>query len=94
MREEMFSAQRARPWTHHIAIVITDGESNYPDRTAREAALAHADKIEIIAIGVGVNINRNELRSIASDPSRVFLADSYAALDGLRELLAYTACHG
>ena len=38
-----------------IGIVVTDGESRYPDETKQEAQLAKDDGIRLIAVGVGVS---------------------------------------
>lgn len=92
-RTEMFAPGYIRPGIPHIAIVITDGESNFPDQTAAEADLAHLDGIQIFAVGVGQQINKAELRSIASSEDLVFEVDNYGALDELRDKLAWKACH-
>ena len=47
MRTDMFSDAYARPGVPHIAIVITDGESNYPEQTAAEASLVHEQGIQV-----------------------------------------------
>lgn len=92
LREEMFSKQYARPWVRHVAIVITDGESNYPKETEKEARLCHEANIQTFAIGVGAAVVRKELEAIASEPDLVFTVDDYAALDSLRIILAWKAC--
>jgi collagen type VI alpha len=91
-RVEMFSGAHTRPNVPHIVIVITDGESNFPDRTAVEAGLAHGEGLQIFAIGVGQQVNREELEAIASEPDMVFQVDDYSVLDGLRQRLAWRAC--
>jgi collagen type VI alpha len=91
-RVEMFSGAHTRPDVPHIVIVITDGESNFPDRTAAEAELAHGAGLQIFAIGVGQQVNRQELEAIASEPDMVFQVDDYTVLDGLRQRLAWRAC--
>lgn len=40
-----------------IGIVITDGESDYIDKTKVEAAAARQEGITMFAIGVGRNVN-------------------------------------
>ena len=39
-----------------MCVVITDGKSAFPDRTATKAALAKQDGIHMIALGFGSNI--------------------------------------
>jgi hypothetical protein len=46
MREKMFSPAHSRSTAAHVAIVITDGESEEPEETAREANLAHLAGIQ------------------------------------------------
>ena len=92
LREEMFSPRYARPWVRHVAIIITDGESNYPQETKKEAALCHRENYQMFAIGVGQSVVRNELEAIASANDLVFTVDSYGALESLRQILAWKAC--
>ena len=75
-----------------MAIVITDGESNYPRETEREAQLCHDENIQVFAVGVGTAVVQKELEAIASSPDLVFKVDSYEALDSLRLILAWKAC--
>jgi len=92
LREEMFSPQYARSWVRHVAIVITDGESNYPEETKKEAKLCHEANFQVFAVGVGTAVVRKELEAIASAPDLVFQVDNYAALESLRLRLAWKAC--
>lgn len=92
LREDMFAKQYSRPWVRHVAIVITDGESNYPRETEREAQLCHDENIQVFAVGVGTAVVQKELEAIASSPDLVFKVDSYEALDSLRLILAWKAC--
>jgi hypothetical protein len=48
MREKMFSPAHSRSTAAHVAIVITDGESEEPEETAREANLAHLAGIQVL----------------------------------------------
>lgn len=76
----------------HVAIVITDGDSDVKVETKLEAQLCHADKIQVLAIGVGEKVNKTELETIASSPDLVFTVDSYAALQYLKESLVIKTC--
>lgn len=91
MRTEMFSDAHARRGVPHVAIVITDGESEDPVATAIEAGMVHEAGITVFAIGVGV-MNDDELHSIASSEELVFTVESYEALKKLKDILAWEAC--
>lgn len=90
LRTEMFV--KARSWVPRVAIFITDGESNYPEDTAKAAKLAHQAGIQIFAVGVGPYVNKDELLTIAGSPDSVFQVDSYAVLETLRDMLAWKTC--
>jgi hypothetical protein len=92
MRREMFAARHSRSNAAHVAIVVTDGESEEPSLTLEEARLVHDAGIIVIAIGVGPRITLDELKAIASSDDLVFTAPSYAALEPLRDQLAWKAC--
>jgi len=92
MRLQMFSPEHSRSTAAHVAIVITDGESEEPADTAIEAALVHEQGINVIAIGVGPHVIMEELQLIASNEDLVFTAPTYAALQPLLTRLAWKAC--
>jgi len=50
MREQMFSPEHSRPSAAHVAIVITDGESEEPEETVLQARLAHEAGIHVSVI--------------------------------------------
>lgn len=52
----------ARREVAHIILVFTDGLSQKPDRTAREAELAKRDGIYLFSIGIGSSVERTELQ--------------------------------
>ncbi|XP_074661576.1 matrilin-1-like [Tubulanus polymorphus] len=60
-----------------IAFVITDGNSQQPDDTAKQAKLTRAAGIDIYAIGVGGGISDKELLNIAGTREKVLLVDDY-----------------
>ncbi|KAL4227154.1 hypothetical protein ACF0H5_015127 [Mactra antiquata] len=68
-----------RPGVPNIAIVITDGYSFDNALTVQQADLAHAQGIEMIAVGIGVT-DSTELFQIASEPSNVYQSDSFSTL--------------
>lgn len=87
----------AREGIPHIAIVLTDGKSNKPMQTAKEAVRAKlGSNIHIFAIGVGDAVKRRELKAIASDPKKKYLfqVGDYESLDSIKDLLAIDVCKG
>ncbi|CAH1791713.1 unnamed protein product [Owenia fusiformis] len=94
-RTDMFSPNNgARPDTAQIAIVITDGQSYDQEYTVREAKKLQDAGVHVFAIGVGKNVDKQELEAIGSDPDDkfVFTVNSYDALQTIRNLLAMKAC--
>ena len=76
-----------RQGAKRVLIVATDGQSNNPAATAREAGLVMDDNIEVFSIGIGSGANQEELRIIASDPDsthvltiRNFTAQSFTSI--------------
>ncbi|XP_067664246.1 cartilage matrix protein-like [Haliotis asinina] len=83
---------KQRPHAAHIAIVMTDGQSQDWEKTQKEAAKSRDDGISMFAIGVGVNLSQKELLDIAGDPDRVYTVDDYKALDTIRQDLDDKTC--
>ena len=71
----------------HIAVLLTDGVSDYPQDTETAARALHESNIydQVYAIGVTNQINLNELKTIASDPSFVFNSTGFDILHMLEE---------
>lgn len=91
MREkQMLPKQRAH--AVHIAIVMTDGQSQDWKKTQKEAAKARDAGISMFAIGVGLNLSQKELLGIAGDQDRVFTVADYKALDTIRQDLDDKTC--
>lgn len=69
-----------RRGTPHVIILFTDGQSNEPASTLREAAQARGIGIRLLAIGIGPKIDLAELNEIASRPisENVFQTDSFS----------------
>ncbi|KAI8783071.1 cartilage matrix protein, partial [Biomphalaria glabrata] len=83
MREVQMSDAVVRPGVTKIGLVITDGNSQKKNFTAAEAGAARASGIIMFAVGVGVNVSREELLNIAGDTSRVSKADNYDKLNSI-----------
>ncbi|XP_071081371.1 collagen alpha-6(VI) chain-like [Haliotis cracherodii] len=66
-RTEGFAAKHgARNDSNHIIIILSDGQSIDKSQTKNEADGIHSAGIQVIAIGIGVSIDQQELRDIAS----------------------------
>ncbi|XP_075779752.1 collagen alpha-1(XXI) chain [Pelodiscus sinensis] len=75
-----------------IAVVLTDGKSQ--DEVKEAAAEARKNKITLFAIGVGSEIEEDELRAIANKPSStyVFYVEDYIAISRIREVIKQKLC--
>jgi len=83
----------ARPDVLPVAIVITDGQSNDPARTAQEATTAKENGILLFSTGIGA-ADVTELNAISSDPDDqfVFYVDSFDDLQKIVSALTDKAC--
>ena len=82
----------ARVNSTKFVIVITDGRSDDPDSTKVEAQLLK-NMASVISIGVGPSVDRDELKTIASD-HRVLAVENFALLKTIRNQLTDLACTG
>ncbi|XP_052786251.1 cartilage matrix protein-like [Mya arenaria] len=72
---------------------MTDGKSNVPVETVKEAASIHSHlNAKIFAIGIGSGVDKAELQTIATDSHHVFEVSSFDALNTLQAELKRTAC--
>nr|WNX29091.1 VWACP-8 [Colubraria reticulata] len=104
MREQMMP--HARSGIPRICIVITDGASQQPRDTEREAKLAQDEGIVTYAVGVGKlkerqpdgswtgALNREELAAIAGAEPRLVLVDNYQKLNVIKETMINMTCSG
>ncbi|XP_048238948.1 collagen alpha-1(XII) chain-like [Haliotis rufescens] len=95
VRDEMFARENgAREGVTHIAVILTDGESDDTELTKVSASLAKKDGIQIFAIGVGNRVVYSELSNIASDPDSQFMfhVGNFRALDSIKDKLAIRTC--
>ncbi|KAI8496669.1 carbohydrate binding [Branchiostoma belcheri] len=81
----------SRPGAKRALFIITDGKSNVgasPGVFARR--LREEEAFEVFAVGVGANIDKNELNSVASQPftSHVFLINDFSNFDTLVNTIA------
>lgn len=85
-----------RPNTTHVAILISDGQSQDTKKTREEAKKVREAGIKVFTIGVGKRANMEELREIASDPDEhfVFQVGNFKALDSINYKLPTSTCQG
>lgn len=83
-----------RPNTPKIMIVITDGSSDNPRDTAFQANIAKNQGIRILAVGIGGQQFREELRKIASRIEKVYVRTSFRELMKLVESIRNMVCQG
>jgi collagen type VI alpha len=86
---EFVPSKGDRPKVINLGIVVTDGNSG--DNVKSAAQTAKAKGITMFAIGVGPNINQQQLVDIAS-PGNVFNAKNFQGLSQIRAALTKKAC--
>jgi len=89
---EVFAPGRgSRPNAEKVAIILTDGEDNKPERgsaeTIENAVRCKEDGIRLIAIGVTDRVNRDQLIEIASSASDYIPVDDFNALETIIDQL-------
>lgn len=68
--QNMFTPENGdRPEAINIIILMTDGKSNDPDSTLRQALNCRAKGIHIAAMGIGEDVDVNELSRIVTEPA-------------------------
>ena len=76
-----FNTSRTDQGIPRVAIVFTGRKSNIAKLTAQAAQSVHTTGIIVYSIGIGNKIDENELNTIASSSSNVFLISSFSADD-------------
>ena len=93
VRTEMFTAANGdRADVRNIAIVVTDGESNgNPIKSADEA---RSEGIHIFVIGIGSNLDIDQLKGMANKPAEenMFLVNDFSDLDPIKEQVFEAVC--
>ncbi|XP_035826886.1 matrilin-2 [Aplysia californica] len=93
IRSETFSAAcGARKGASKVVIVLTDGRSTESDETVRQALILKSLGVEIISIGIGNQVDSNELKAIASNPDLVFYAPTFEDLASLKAQVVGQSC--
>ena len=94
MRNEVFSYTNGdRSQVGNIAIVMTDGQSNVnTPGTLEQATLARNEGVLMLAVGIGNNVNRQEVEGITSDTSRAFYASNQDQLQRVANQILDVIC--
>ena len=95
LREVTFQPRNgARDDVVKIGIVITDGKSRDTDQTLRQAAVDRSKGYILYAVGVGKNLDIDELQGIAGlqYPERFYSAETFEALVELNDRIVKTTC--
>ena len=77
-----------------IAIVITDGKSDYTEETVAQARAAKDEGVIMIAVGISSQAMTDELVNIASSRRKVFPVADFNALFGLVNVMKDLICTG
>lgn len=81
-----------------VMIILTDGESDDSEATSTAASQSRQSGVEIFVVGIGDNLNDDELRDIATDTSgtHVYRVTEFKVLsfDGILSDLNRETCHG
>lgn len=84
-----------RPDASQVGIIITGSPSRYLELSKNIAKKSSKAGVEYIAIGVGNNVDDEELRIISgSDESRVYRLDNFDDLDKIVAEVAMQICQG
>ena len=94
MRNEVFSYTNGdRSQVDNIAIVMTDGQSNVnTPGTLEQATLARNEGVLMLAVGIGNNVNRQEVEGITSDTNRAFYASNQDQLQRVANQILDVIC--
>ncbi|ESO82396.1 hypothetical protein LOTGIDRAFT_134745 [Lottia gigantea] len=90
VRTSLFA--ESRKGVRKVAVVMTDGNSRFPTRTAKQAHIARYDDIEMYCIGVSDQVSHKELVNIAGEESNVFYVTKYSELEKVKGRLAMKTC--
>lgn len=83
----------ARPNSKKVAIVITDGES-LQDKVGPPSKKMKEDGVEIFTIGIGDDVNHQELEEMASEPKKehVFHVDNFDTIVNIEKEILRDVC--
>ncbi|XP_052799564.1 sushi, von Willebrand factor type A, EGF and pentraxin domain-containing protein 1-like [Mya arenaria] len=76
-KDPVHGGRKDVPW---ICIVITDGQSKFPQRTFKQAENAKSLGINMFTVGISHFIDENELKKIATTPNQVLTLNTFDQL--------------
>ncbi|XP_052064771.1 protein PIF-like [Mytilus californianus] len=88
---EMFQKQ-GRKEVPKVGIVITDGISKDPEKTAKQSLITKTSGVTIFAVGVSQLIDKIELNSIASSADKVLSISTFDQLKSVVSTLVKEVC--
>ncbi|KAK7099344.1 collagen alpha-5(VI) chain-like [Littorina saxatilis] len=84
---------RQRSGVPQVIVIMTDGQSNYPDGTMTAVAIAEANNITIVSVGIGPENNQQELVDMATDENKdVFKFENFTGAIQRVQSLAKVTC--
>ncbi|GFS14306.1 collagen alpha-1(XII) chain [Elysia marginata] len=92
LRNSFRSEKGGRYGAVKIVMVITDGRSNMPTETENMANEVRKMGAMIISIGIGNDVDPDELRKISANSSNVFRAENFDVLDTIAETVERRTC--
>ena len=92
-RTQVFSDKRNGIYPR-VAIIFTDGASNYPVLTQIEATKLKDEGVYLYAIGIGSGINNQELEDMASEPKSTYkmTLQNFAEIFNVVDQIIQVAC--
>ena len=96
-REQLLQqANGARTGTIQVVIVITDGKSRDTTATLEQAANLREQGVVVFSIGVGTNLDMDELKGIAGAKraDTMYTVETFDSLVSLTERIIEATCNG
>jgi len=92
-----FNTDRHNPDARKVLVMLTDGLTNEPEPEPEAYALEQAralvdDQTQIFTIGLGEDVNHGFLRSVASEPEKMFTTLSPALIDRIYRTITDAIC--
>ncbi|XP_035827165.1 collagen alpha-6(VI) chain [Aplysia californica] len=82
----------SREGSSKIAILVTDGKANNPERALLEAEELKSTGVQLVTIGIGDKVDYDALKAMASSPSVAFESPEYTLLEAIKPNVSDTAC--
>lgn len=92
VNQSFTAAHGMRNGVPHILVVMTDGRSHDPAATASMAKLVHNAGIKVVAIGIGSDVDQQELQTIATDAKHAISVPDFNALATIQKEVQKTTC--